>query len=219
MNDNCWHWSRLTLDTGDRVVAIISRPAVKSASETGTNIFVLSGHEESHQLLLTANSHSLPIAHLPGLSSNSIQSQSQTVCNFSSNPFYPFIKTSFFLYSLFACSMFINNLYIFLPWVHIRPEVSPTELNSLLSRMRYSRACKRRLCYWFQDSSVVCSDRIKLFSVSSLKISLQNHHNPKLPRRGAEGQVSHPDSGNDSWDGQRGQPLHSRWPRGHAVVI
>ena len=38
----------LTIATTDRVVAIISRPAVKSASETGTNIFVLSGHEESH---------------------------------------------------------------------------------------------------------------------------------------------------------------------------
>ena len=37
----------LTIATTDRVVAIISRPAVKSASETGHNIFVLSGHEES----------------------------------------------------------------------------------------------------------------------------------------------------------------------------
>ena len=38
----------LTIATADRVVAIISRPAVKSASETGHNIFVLSGHEESY---------------------------------------------------------------------------------------------------------------------------------------------------------------------------
>jgi len=31
----------------DRVVAVISRPAVKSSSETGTNIYVLAGHENS----------------------------------------------------------------------------------------------------------------------------------------------------------------------------